>query len=126
MKTKSILFTTIFLLSFICSSIAQKRSGIEFGLTSSSIAFKFDNDFDVSRKTGLTVGFVREEYISKRFSIISGISYIQRSSSVSYLLDDEFSLIKVKEDFSFNYLTLPLKVSFEIKSFSVNIGGYFG
>jgi Outer membrane protein beta-barrel domain len=114
-KTKSIIMKKVFLsLAFISAvsiaSQAQMRFGVNAGATLANIKVKSDGaKLNYDSKIGFTVGGVAEMPINKQISFRPGISFTQKG----YNFNSDVAGYKTKYTSTFNYLEIPLNVTYK-------------
>lgn len=124
---RKILFASVLILAG-ASSFSQIKYGVKAGLNISNVAQNFadpSDEFKTKLKPGFQLGVVVNYELTESFSLISGLSYINKGASED--LEDGLQAGVTAEGYSrlaLGYLEVPLNFVYKINNFNIMAGPY--
>jgi opacity protein-like surface antigen len=107
-------------------SFAQVQWGATAGLNMANVSYSGDGDSDTDMRLGIRLGVTADITLSDAMTLNTGVIYSVKgySQTIDFSL---FGLGKIEMDQSFNYMEIPLHVSYGVSdALSIMAGPYLG
>jgi opacity protein-like surface antigen len=127
MKKIFTILTVVALTTTISS--AQVQWGATVGLNMANVSYSGSGDMDTDMRLGIRLGVTADITLSDAMSLNTGLIYSVKgfSNEVEVFNYSSYNVSKVDADVSFNYLEIPLHVSFAVSDVvSLKAGPYLG
>ena len=127
MKKFFTILTVVALTTTISS--AQVQWGATVGLNMANVSYSGSGDMDTDMRLGIRLGVTADITLSDAMSLNTGLIYSVKGFAYEVEVFNYYSynVSKVDADLSFNYLEIPLHVSFAVSDVvSLKAGPYLG